>query len=327
MLNIRTPLAELVVKYLTNIISHEVQEYNALVGSSGAMAHGAASNTFNRYKETVICFKKFANIFKNSTLKNYLADLNDTTKEVNLNTFVEKFQIMYLSFLKVESIEMSIRYFNRGQLDLMLSHLTKQVPADCIGELYELTYSDKIDYNESSAKPFIAIYTSIILLLKKYHLPIKLDNDLESLMCNIKNVFRCKITDKFTVIFLISLLLKEINNSFDIDKAIEHTINVMKGTDTAKEYISKNELEELGQIQRVENQPTTDINSQRAVSVQSPTSTDITQSQTASSEIFNKRNVTNVTINRKPDSDNPQNDSRYSALVKTGSYNDSNFKG
>ena len=327
MLNIRTPLAELVVKYLTNIISHEVQEYNTLVQSVGAQAKGSASNTFNRYKEAVICFKKSANIFKNGILKDYLADLNDVNKEVNLNTFVEEFQYIYLSFLKVESIEMTIRYFNKGQLDSLLCHLTKQVSPDCIGELYELTYSDKVDYNESSAKPFIAIYCSIILLLKKYNLPIKLDNDLESLMCNIKNVFRCKVKDKFTAIFLISLLLKEINNSFDIDKAIEHVTNIMKGSDTAKEYISKNELEELGQIQRVENQPTTDINSSRAVSIQSPTSIDITQSQTASAEIFNKRNVTNVTINRKPDSDNAQNDSRYSALVKNGSYNDSNFKG
>ena len=327
MLNIRTPLAELVVKYLTNIISHEVQEYNALVQNVGAQAKGSASNTFNRYKEAVICFKKSANIFKNGILKDYLADLNDVNKEVNLNTFVEEFQNIYLSFLKVESIEMTIRYFNKGQLDSLLCHLTKQVSPDCIGELYELTYSDKVDYNESSAKPFIAIYCSIILLLKKYNLPIKLDNDLESLMCNIKNVFRCKVKDKFTAIFLISLLLKEINNSFDIDKAIEHVTNIMKGSDTAKEYISKNELEELGQIQRVENQPTSDINSSRAVSIQSPTSVDITQSQTASSEIFNKRNVTNVTINRKPDSDNAQNDSRYSALVKNGSYNDSNFKG
>lgn len=327
MLNIRTPLAELVVKYLTNIISHEVQEYNTLVQSAGAQTKGSASNTFNRYKEAVKCFKKSANIFKNGILKDYLADLNDVNKEVNLNTFVEEFQHIYLNFLKVESIEMSIRYFNRGQLDSLLCHLTKQVSPDCIGELYELTYSDKVDYNESSAKPFIAIYCSIILLLKKYNLPIKLDNDLESLMCNIKNVFRCKVKDKFTAIFLISLLLKEINNSFDIDKAIEHVTNIMKGSDTAKEYISKNELEELGQIQRVENQPTSDINSSRAVSIQSPTSVDITQSQTASSEIFNKRNVTNVTINRKPDSDNAQNDSRYSALVKNGSYNDSNFKG
>ena len=327
MLNIRTPLAELVVKYLTNIISHEVQEYNALVQNVGAQAKGSASNTFNKYKEAVICFKKSANIFKNGILKDYLADLNDVNKEVNLNTFVEEFQNIYLSFLKVESIEMTIRYFNKGQLDSLLCHLTKQVSPDCIGELYELTYSDKVDYNESSAKPFIAIYCSIILLLKKYNLPIKLDNDLESLMCNIKNVFRCKVKDKFTAIFLISLLLKEINNSFDIDKAIEHVTNIMKGSDTAKEYISKNELEELGQIQRVENQPTSDINSSRAVSIQSPTSIDITQSQTASAEIFNKRNVTNVTINRKPDSDNAQNDSRYSALVKTGNYNDSNFKG
>lgn len=327
MLNIRTPLAELVVKYLTNIISHEVQEYNALVKNSGAVTQGSASNTFKRYKEAVLCFKKSATIFKNGILKDYLADLNDVNKEVNLNTFVEEFQNIYLSFLKVESIEMTIRYFNKGQLDSLLCHLTKQVSPDCIGELYELTYSDKVDYNESSAKPFIAIYCSIILLLKKYNLPIKLDNDLESLMCNIKNVFRCKVKDKFTAIFLISLLLKEINNSFDIDKAIEHVTNIMKGSDTAKEYISKNELEELGQIQRVENQPTSDINSSRAVSIQSPTSVDITQSQTASSEIFNKRNVTNVTINRKPDSDNAQNDSRYSALVKNGSYNDSNFKG
>ena len=64
MLNIRTPLAELVVKYLTNIISHEVQEYNALVQNVGAQAKGSASNTFNKYKEAVICFKKSANIFK-----------------------------------------------------------------------------------------------------------------------------------------------------------------------------------------------------------------------------------------------------------------------
>ena len=327
MLNIRTPLAELVVKYLTNIISHEVQEYNALVKDAGAAAHASANNTFKRYKEAVICFKKSATVFKNGILKDYLADLNDVNKEVNLNTFVEEFQHMYLTFLKVESIEMSIRYFNRGQLDSMLCHLSKQVLPDCIGELYELAYSDKIDYNESLAKPFIAIYCSIILLLKKYNLPIKLDNDIESLMCNIKNVFRCKVTDKFTAIFLICLLLKEIDSSFDIDKAIEHTINTVKGTDTAKEDLSTNELEELGQIQRVENQPTSDINSSRAVSIQSPTSVDITQSQTASAEIFNKRNVTNVTINRKPDSDNAQNDSRYSALVKTGNYNDSNFKG
>ena len=51
MLNIRTPLAELVVKYLTNIISHEVQEYNALVKDAGAAAHASANNTFKRYKE------------------------------------------------------------------------------------------------------------------------------------------------------------------------------------------------------------------------------------------------------------------------------------
>ena len=56
MLNIRTPLAELVVKYLTNIISHEVQEYNALVQSAGAQTKGSASNTFNRYKEAVISY-------------------------------------------------------------------------------------------------------------------------------------------------------------------------------------------------------------------------------------------------------------------------------
>lgn len=330
-IQIKRMLTKLSTNYLANIIKYEGKEFSDIKAMiANARIPEYCKETVNSYEKHLLNFQQDCVKFLKDDLKSYIGNLEDISQS-EMNTFVKNFQEMYLKFLKLESVEMSIRYFLSKRLDNMIKNLGAKIDAEMISEAYDLFYNGKVDnINDSSAKPFIIVYSTYILIMQKENVSISTDG-INGFIKNIKQGLIAAKTNKFTQIFMVLVLLREFDRGFsyeslakaheciskepvsrDIDLSDDEEIKlatqvVRKGDQTISDEI---------EIQSVVKAPTNSINAQ-AASINAPNKQQISEDATNQDEIINDANETKVVINKKPPKGNPNNDDRFSALMRT----------